>query len=163
MPALPPIFAAIALALPGMASATAALQDAPVASENSDVRTLSQVLAREPKAPEAPVDAAPQRIRSVLLKPGASCPPASGNEIIVCSVVEEPYRIPKPFRDGPPTAASRAWATRVETADDAGRRAAGIPGSCSTTGTGGQSGCTLQLLQQWTAEQRAKRNGQPIP
>jgi len=107
--------------------------------------------------------APPQRIRSVLLKPGEICPPSQGDEVVVCSTVDEPYRLPKQFRRVP-NRANRAWAARALELDDVGRVAGGLPNSCSVYGLAGPSGCTLQLLRQWRAEreqQKAEAAGTP--
>lgn len=141
------MFAAVLLAVPAIA--------------------VAQSAAPAPAAPapaaEEVQDQAPQRVRSVMLTPGQKCPPANGNEIVVCSTLEEPYRIPRALRQSEPTAANRAWASRAEVADEVGRQAAGLPNTCSPTGSGGQTGCTEMLLQRWTEEMLARRNGQAIP
>lgn len=129
----------------------------PVIEHNGDVIHASQ------PDDNTPVSSQARRVRSVLLRAGEACPPAKGDEIVVCGTLDEPYRIPRQLRDSEPTAANRSWASRVETVDDISRRAGGIPGSCSTVGAGGQTGCTQALLQQWTAETIARRNGQTIP
>lgn len=107
----------------------------------------------------------PARIRSILLEPGKKCPVAQGDEIVVCTPLEQPYRIPKEFRDDrpiPPT--SQSWVNRAATIDEVGRVAGGLPNSCSPVGTGGQTGCTLQLIQRWQAERnQQKREGVKVP
>ena len=100
----------------------------------------------------------PQRIRSVTLTPGQKCPPNTGDEIVVCSTLEQPYRIPKGLRDtGPVKAANQSWVNRAAAVDQASRVAGGLPDTCSPIGSGGQTGCALQANQQWVAEERAKR------
>ncbi|MGJ3648811.1 hypothetical protein ACLB0R_10095 [Sphingomonas sp. GlSt437] len=131
--------------------------DAPVIEHHGDTIHASQ------PDDNRPVTASTKRIRSVLLQAGQACPPAKGDEIVVCGALDEPYRIPKDLRQSEPTAANRSWATRAEVVDDVGRRAAGLPGTCSTVGSGGQTGCTRALLEQWTAETLARKNGQPVP
>lgn len=106
---------------------------------------------------------APLRVRSLLLRAGEVCPKSTDSEVVVCSTVEEPYRIPKKLREPEPTAANRAWSTRVADADDVGRRDGGLPGTCSPIGAGGQTGCTQALLQQWSAERRAEQSSPPKP
>jgi hypothetical protein len=121
-------------------------------------------VAQDKPAVDAPVqDQAPQRIRNVALRAGEKCPASNASEIVVCSTIEEPYRIPRRLRESPPTAANRSWVTRSETVDDLGRAAGGLPDTCSPTGTGGQTGCTQALLKQWTAEQHAKAQGTQLP
>jgi hypothetical protein len=97
-------------------------------------------------APEGP----PKRVRSILLYGQESCPkPANPDEIVVCSNAgDSPYRIPKRFRDQPKQdAPSTSWSRRMEVVEEVNR--AGLPNSCSPVGTGGQTGCTRQMLQQW--------------
>ncbi|OQW48690.1 MAG: hypothetical protein A4S16_06035 [Proteobacteria bacterium SG_bin6] len=103
----------------------------------------------------------PQRIRSILVKPGEDCPKAEGNEVVVCAPIESPYRVPRALRDeGPVKPQNQAWGARALVLDEESRRASGIPNTCSPIGTGGQTGCTLQLIQQWQAERAAKARGQ---
>jgi hypothetical protein len=102
----------------------------------------------------------PQRVRSVTLTGNQACPkPASDDEIVVCSKLNEPYRIPKGLRESKPDAAQQSWVNRAETLDQVGRVAGGLPDTCSPIGSGGQTGCTMQMLQQWQAE-KAEQNRQ---
>jgi hypothetical protein len=114
-----------------------------------------------PRAQAAPAQTGntPQRIRDVQLAPGQPCPKASSaDEVVVCRPLEDPYRIPKALRDtGPVPAKNQSWVNRAQTVDDVSRRAGGLPDTCSPIGSGGQTGCEMQQLQQWTAEQRQKR------
>ena len=130
-----------------------------------DAKDAAPITAAPPQqsADAAAADGAPKRIRSVALAVGQQCPKPTADEIIVCSTIEDPYRIPRNLRGSEPTAANRAWTTRNEIADDAQRRAAGLPNTCSPVGAGGQTGCTQQLLEQWSAEQLARRNGVSPP
>jgi len=116
-------------------------------------------------APAAPQDAGtqdgpPKRVRSILLYGDEKCPKAtSPDEVVVCANAgESPYRIPKRFRNQPDEgAAAQAWTNRVETVERFNR--AGLPNSCSPVGTGGQTGCTRAMIQQWYQEkldQKAK-------
>jgi hypothetical protein len=103
----------------------------------------------------------PQRVRSVTLNAGQKCPQSTSEEVVVCSTLEQPYRIPKQFRDsGPIPAQNQAWGNRVATADQIGRVAGGLPDTCSPVGTGGQSGCALATNRQWAAERRAQRDAE---
>jgi hypothetical protein len=105
-------------------------------------------------------DGPPQRIRSVQITKGQKCPPAAPGEVVVCSTVDEPYRIPRPLRDdGPIAATGQSWVNRAATVDQVGRVAGGLPNTCSPVGTGGQSGCASAYAQQWAAERRAARGG----
>jgi hypothetical protein len=101
----------------------------------------------------------PQRIRSVTLTPGQECPKGAADEIVVCSTLEQPYRIPKALRDtGPIPAQRQSWVNRAQTVDQVSRVAGGLPDTCSPIGSSGGTGCALQANQQWAAEQRAKRD-----
>lgn len=99
----------------------------------------------------------PQRVRSVLLYGDDSCPkPESADEVVICAKVgESPYRIPKSLRKTEPGPGGTSWVRRAELIDEVNRQS--LPGSCSPIGSYGQSGCTLRMLQQWKAEQRAKK------
>ena len=99
----------------------------------------------------------PQRIRNVTIQRGQECPKSTGDEVIVCTTIIEPYRIPGPLRRGEPSAANQSWVNRTAYADGVGRRAAGLPDTCSPVGTGGQSGCALSWNNTYAAEKRAAR------
>lgn len=106
----------------------------------------------------------PQRIRNVQLTNGQKCPESTGDEIVVCSPIDEPYRIPKALRDDKPVAAAnQSWVNRAATVDQVGRVAGGLPDTCSPVGTGGQSGCALARAQAFSAEKRASQSEVPAP
>lgn len=111
------------------------------------------VAAQESEAPGDP----PQRVRSVLLYGDEKCPkPTSEDEVVICSNAgESPYRIPKALRKSEPGPAGTSWVRRAELVDEVNRQV--LPGSCSPIGSYGQSGCTIQMLQQWRAERAAKK------
>jgi hypothetical protein len=119
---------------------------------------LSAQIAGSPgSAEQAQSGQPPQRVRSVTLTRGEKCPQSSSTEIVVCSTLDQPYRIPKQFRDsGPIPAQNQSWVNRTQTMDQVGRVAGGLPDTCSPVGTGGQSGCALAANRQWAAEERAK-------
>ena len=99
----------------------------------------------------------PERIRSVTLANGQKCPESTPTDIVVCSTIPEPYRIPKTLRDtGPIPTARQSWTNTAAELDHIGRVAGGLPDTCSPVGTGGQSGCALQANQEWAADRRAK-------
>ena len=102
----------------------------------------------------------PQRIRSVTITRGQACPKSTGNEVVVCSTLDEPYRIPPALREPANPAATQSWVNRQATIDDVGRVAGGLPDTCSPVGTGGQSGCALAINKQFAAEKRGRANGQ---
>ncbi len=104
---------------------------------------------------------APKRVRSVVLFGEDPCPkPSAPDEVVVCARSgDSPYRIPEKFREKPPeTGPGVSWVRRVEDMNEANR--SGLPGSCSTVGTGGQTGCTLDMLRAWTAEKKEKERAQ---
>jgi hypothetical protein len=102
-----------------------------------------------------------KRIRSVVLEPDQKCPPSTGDEIVVCTTVDDPYRIPKALRGaGPIPPARQAWTNRVAADEQTSREAAGLPDTCSPVGSGGQTGCARSAARAWAAERRAKANGQ---
>lgn len=99
----------------------------------------------------------PQRVINATVFGDDPCPRGKSDEIIVCARQPEAerYRIPKPLRDPPEIpAAAQAWSSRVATIDEVNRT--GLPNSCSPVGAGGQTGCTLDMVRRWKAEQQAK-------
>ncbi len=104
----------------------------------------------------------PKRVRSVTLtQPDQKCPESTADEIIVCSKVEDPYRIPKDLRDSGPIPSSRqAWTNRLAADEESARTAAGLPNTCSPVGSGGQTGCAQAAARAWAAARRAQANGQ---
>ncbi|HXH17106.1 MAG TPA: hypothetical protein VNJ10_13345 [Sphingomonas sp.] len=107
-------------------------------------------------AQDAQADKPPQRIRSVTLTGDQKCPASSGGEIVVCSTLDQPYRIPKALREDKPIAAqNQSWVNRAASLDQIGRVAGGLPDTCSAVGTGGQSGCFMARNNAYAAERRA--------
>ena len=106
-----------------------------------------------------------QRIRNVQLRSGDKCPPASSpDEIVVCGTLDQPYRIPKELRETTPAAVNNSWVNRAATIDDVSREAGGLPNTCSPVGTGGQTGCTTELLRNYAEEKReAKQRASSVP
>lgn len=103
----------------------------------------------------------PERIRSILLKPGDKCPKAtSEDEVVVCAPIEQPYRLPREFRGPRPGPASNSWVNRAADLAEDGRANAGVPNSCSPVGFAGQGGCLLKLLDRWRAERAAIDKGE---
>ena len=95
-------------------------------------------------------DGPPKRVRSVVTYGDEACPKQTDpEEIVVCAKGgDSPYRIPKRFRNQPkegPT--GQSWTRRMEVVEEVNR--AGLPNSCSPIGTGGQTGCTRLMIQQW--------------
>lgn len=107
----------------------------------------------------------PDRITNVTVYGDEPCPKGDGDEIVVCAREPEgeQYRIPKRLREtkknDPP---SQSWTARVRTLDEASRPT--MPNSCSAVGSGGQTGCTMEMLRQWFAErQAAKARAADVP
>lgn len=111
-----------------------------------------------------PADTAgsPKRIRSVTITPTEKCPESTTpDEVIVCTTLDNQYRIPKELRDSAPIPPARqAWTNRVAADEQTARSAAGLPDTCSTVGTGGQTGCARAAAQAFKADKRARANGQ---
>ncbi len=106
----------------------------------------------------------PQRIRNVTLTAGQDCPKGTGDEIVVCQTLDQPYRIPKSLRDDKPIPAqNQSWVNRAASLDEIGRVAGGLPDTCSPVGTGGQSGCSLQRAKAYSAERRANASEKTTP
>lgn len=118
---------------------------------------LPAIASAQDKAAQTDPNQPVQRIRSVTLTPGQKCPPSQNGDIVVCSTLNEPYRIPKSLRDDKPIPAqNQSWVNRAASLDDLGRRAGGLPDTCSAVGTGGQSGCALQQNRDYAADRRAQ-------
>lgn len=99
----------------------------------------------------------PKRIKSVTIGATDKCPESTADEIVVCTKVDNPYRIPKELRDsGPIAPKNQAWTTRLATDEQTSREAAGLPDTCSPVGTGGQTGCARAAARAFKADKRAK-------
>lgn len=131
-------------------------------------RTAAFVIALAFAAPAFAQDAdeapkpAPQRIVSAEVYGDDPCPKATEEEIVVCARLpeDERYRLPKRFREAKNKTPNTAWATRVQTLDEVGRVAGGLPNTCSPIGSGGATGCTQQMIDAWYADRRARQREQ---
>lgn len=124
----------------------------------SGVLTLTLLFAAPGLSQDGAVPAdPPRRVRSVLLYGDESCPKPDGpDEVVICARPgDSPFRIPKELRKSEPGPEGTSWVRRAELVDEVNRQV--LPGSCSPIGSYGQSGCTIRMLQQWKAEQRAKK------
>ena len=104
------------------------------------------------------------KISTLVIYGSDPCPPSTGDEIIICArePESERYRIPKRLRHVKESAANRSWSDRVQTLETVSR--AGLPNRCSPVGSGGQTGCFDQLLQQANAErEQAATEGADVP
>jgi len=115
-------------------------------------------------AQDAAQDGPPERVRSVVLYGDQQCPkPTEEGEVVVCAQGDDsPYRIPSELRQSVERPDAVSWAVRVDDVMNFANQT--IPNSCSPIGSGGQSGCTMQMLRNWTAEKAAqKRRDAAIP
>lgn len=142
-------------AIPGVSIAQTAPETTPPATATTNA------------AAQAESGKPPQRIRSIMLTGTQKCPTPTNpdEEIVVCARTGEPYRIPKELRNDKPIAAqNQSWVNRAALADEVGRRAAGLPDTCSPTGSGGQTGCAKLRAEQFAAERNeARRVQRSIP
>ena len=84
------------------------------------------------------------------------CPKGVGDEIVVCArqPESERYRIPKKLRDQAKTARKeQSWVARARDIDETSRD--GRPNSCSSTGSGGQTGCWEKFMRDARAQREA--------
>ena len=112
---------------------------------------LALPLAALPAAPDATAEQAGTTV-PITVYGDDPCPKGEGGAIVVCArrPENERYRLPKRFRGDKAKAspASNAWGNKVQTIEQASRVGAGLPDTCSAVGSGGQSGCYHQFLQQ---------------
>lgn len=119
---------------------------------------LAAALAADP-APAA--NGPPERESTMVVYGEDPCPQSTDadgeEEIVVCArrPEEERYRIPAPLRQTAPSEV--AWGSRVDALEETARD--GRPNSCSVVGSYGQTGCTQQMVRQWYAERRLRRQG----
>lgn len=109
----------------------------------------------------APIIAAdpPERVSTLLVYGDDPCPRSSGEEIVVCArqPEEERYRIPKALRKKAYDAArDGSWAGTAKVLEYVSRQ--GQPGSCSPTGSYGQTGCFRKFIDM---NREASQAGEP--
>jgi hypothetical protein len=99
----------------------------------------------------------PERSAAAIVYGNEACPEGEEGEIVVCArrPERERYRIPKELRGKGEPLSETAWGSRNELLEEAAR--VNLPGSCSTVGSYGQSGCQRQFVDQWYKEMRGKR------
>lgn len=124
-----------------------------------------------PRTPVTPVNTASTEAPVngvVILYGNQKCPVnEDGDEIVVCERRDaaEQYRVPKELRDLTIKPQYQAWTERAEGTLAAGENA-GTPGSCSTVGAGGQTGCSRERFEAAKAERRANARQaarEPLP
>jgi hypothetical protein len=106
-------------------------------------------------APPSPSEM-PERISFLVAFGEEKCREPVGDEIVVCAMMpeNERYRIPAALRQKETVITDRSWSSAVETLDSFASDLR--PNSCSVNGSGGFTGCTRKLLEQWFAERRGK-------
>ena len=115
------------------------------------------------QAPAIGQDAAAsdERVSRVIVYGRERCPPATGDDIVICvrKPETERYRIPERFRTGGPRQTRQAWANKARALETVG--ATGI-NSCSPVGPAGFTGCLTQVIKQARAEaNEAAAEGSP--
>jgi len=91
-----------------------------------------------------PVDAA---VPPLILQSKDTCVGGTPDEVVVCARRSERdrYRIPESLRDDQSKSGGEGWAARSQSLKETSD--SGI-GSCSTAGSGGASGCWLEMVHQ---------------
>jgi len=117
------------------------------------VSTLPQPAFAADKAQAEP----PKKVISITVYGNDPCPQSQGEEIVVCArePESERYRVPKRFRKPKEKPPEKSWKSRAEIVDEATR--ATRPNSCSVVGSGGQTGCTAEMLRQWQLQKQAQK------
>lgn len=110
-------------------------------------------------AQDAPPEEQATRTINLMVYGNDACPePETPDEIVVCGRLPEAdrYRIPKDLRkkEEDPGAPGTSWTAQMEGLNQDMRHTR--PDSCSAVGSGGQTGCFQQRLDQWHAERRAR-------
>lgn len=126
---------------------------------NPTLRLLIPVLVGLAAAPAVAGDLAAssqpdERIQSLLVYGSDPCPKSDDGSIVVCArrPESERYRIPKKLRDPAPPPGAPGWGSTVQNMEQVQRQS--LPNSCSTIGSGGQTGCALAALHQWYLERQ---------
>jgi hypothetical protein len=102
--------------------------------------------------------APPERISQLTVYGDDPCPRSSGDEIVVCARIPESerYRVPKRFRGKAKTdQPAMAWGARSLDLEYINRQ--GLPNSCNTGGSNGQTGCFQKFIAQARAERELDR------
>lgn len=126
------------------------------------VRAAPPIEQATPAPASEPVDNDAKTI-SVVVYGNDPCPPGKNDEIVVCAREPEGerYRIPKRFRGKKQEAApGNSWANKTRSTEDASRMAAGLPDTCSSVGSGGQTGCFHQFQAQAAQQRRQQKEQQ---
>ena len=90
----------------------------------------------------------PERLSTLVVYGDDPCPRSSEDEIVVCArqPESERYRIPRKLRAKSYSAArDGSWAGTAKVLEMVSRQ--GLPNSCNSTGSNGQTGCFAQFLE----------------
>lgn len=100
--------------------------------------------------PAAAQDADEDRVNTLVVYGDDPCPQSTAEEITVCARMDEGerYRIPPRLRESIDPA-NEAWASRVRSLEAVGDFG---PMSCTPIGSGGELGCTAQMIEAAFAE-----------
>lgn len=96
-------------------------------------------------APAAAQSEPGDKVNTVIVYGDDECPQSSDDEIVVCARMEESerYRIPQQLRQSTDPA-NEPWASKVRAYETVGNFGAL---SCSPVGSGGELGCTAQMIE----------------
>jgi hypothetical protein len=85
------------------------------------------------------------KVNTVIVYGDDECPPSNGDEIVVCARMDESerFRIPERLRQSSDPA-NEPWVNRVRAYETVGSFGAL---SCSPVGSGGELGCTAQMIE----------------
>ena len=113
------------------------------------------------QTPAAGQDAAAsnEKVERLIVYGRDRCPPATGDDIVICvrKPEAERYRIPEELREPSDHPENESWAVRAESVEYAGRTGTQ---SCSTVGPGGFTGCWEQMMR---AAREERRRGAETP
>jgi hypothetical protein len=103
-------------------------------------------------APSAAQENAGDRVNTVIVYGDDTCPPSTGDEIVVCARMDEGerFRIPEALRQSADPA-NESWVSRVKSFETVGNFG---PLSCTPVGAGGELGCTPQFIEAAYEERR---------
>jgi hypothetical protein len=136
------------LLLSNVIALLAALPTPAVAQESSSEQSVTQ-------KPDGTI------VITLLVYGEDACPLTNGDEIVVCSrrPEAERYRIPPKLRQKADDFSGDrgSWTSHNEALEASTRFTR--PNSCSTVGTGGQTGCLAAALHQWYLEKQMEKKG----
>ncbi len=129
----------------------------PMSAMRSTILLAFAFAAASPALAQRDEDEPPERQASLVVYGDDPCPPATGDEVVICArrPEDDRYRIPEALRrsSDPP---ELGGISRVEALEESQRDTR--PGSCSVVGSFGHTGCTQEMIRQWYADRRARRS-----